>query len=78
MLTARQSEATFVRIMGISEIKIPYVSHSTMPVQKIEYMPSDKSLADLVFQVLMACGKKAMVVQKPAARPIYITFSINK
>jgi hypothetical protein len=38
----------------------------------MEYMPSDKSLADLVFQVLMACGRKAIVVQNPAVSPIMV------
>jgi hypothetical protein len=72
MLTARISVAKFVSIIGRSEINMPYVSQSRTPVQKIRYIPSDKSLADFVFHVFMTCGKKAIVVQNPAASPIII------
>jgi hypothetical protein len=76
MLTARIIVAKFVRIIGRSEIKIPYVSQRSTPVQKIRYIPSDRSFADFVFQVLMAWGKKAAVVQKPAASPIIVINSM--
>jgi hypothetical protein len=63
-------------MIGRSEIRIPYVSQSATPVQNMRYIPSDKSLADLDRQVLTACGKKATVVQKPAARPIIVKESM--
>jgi hypothetical protein len=63
-------------MMGKSEIKIPYVSHNNTPVQNIKYIPKERSLADFDFQVLITCGKKATVVQKPAASPIKVYISI--
>jgi len=65
-----------VIIIGISPIRIPYVSHSITPVQKMEYIPSERSLADFDFQVLIACGRNAAVVQKPAMRPTIVNPSI--
>jgi hypothetical protein len=62
-------------ITGMSWMMIPYTSQSKTPKQKNENMPNDKSLADPLFHVLITCGKKAMVVQEPAARPkICISF----
>jgi hypothetical protein len=45
------------------------------PKQKNENMPNDRSFAEPLFQVLITCGKNAMVVQEPAANPrICISF----
>jgi hypothetical protein len=72
ILIASISVTEFVKIIGKSDIRIPYVSQSTTPVQKIRYMPSDKSFADFDRHVFTACGRKATVVQKPAASPITV------
>jgi hypothetical protein len=66
-----------VRIIGRSEINIPYVSHSATPVQKIRYIPRDKSFADFERHVLSACGRNATVVQNPAASPMIVKESIG-
>ena len=64
-------------ITGMSFTKIPYANHSTTPKQNSENMPSEKSFADLLFHVLMTCGKNEMVVRIPAEIPsncVFISF----
>lgn len=65
-------------ITGISCTIKPYTSHSVTPKQKMENILSDKSLAERDFQVLITCGKKAMVVHAPATNPkSCIVFILN-
>jgi hypothetical protein len=53
-------------MIGKSFKSIPYISQSKTPVQKIENIPRDRSLADFVSHVFITCGKKATVVSNPA------------
>lgn len=63
------SVSRFAAITGISITMIPYASQSTTPKQNKENIPSDKSFAERVFQVLITCGRNAAVVKEPAANP---------
>lgn len=66
-------------ITGMSFTKMPYTSQSNTPKQKKENIPSERSLAEPLFQVFNTCGKKAMVVHDPAANPsICISFMVSK
>jgi hypothetical protein len=44
----------FARIMGMSEIKIPYKSHRNIPNVNMEYIPRDRSFVCLVLMVFTA------------------------
>lgn len=52
------------------------MSQHKVPVPITRYMVNDKPLADWVFQILNACGKKAEVVKIAAIKPMYSGFSI--
>ncbi len=59
------------KIIGKSEIVIPYINHEKTPVVNIINIYKEISLVLLVFQTFIACGRKANVVQKAAKKPIY-------
>jgi isopentenyl diphosphate isomerase/L-lactate dehydrogenase-like FMN-dependent dehydrogenase len=59
----------FAAMTGMSPIRMPYMSHNRTPVQKMEYMPRERSSADFVFQVFMTWGIKAIVVKVAAVNP---------
>lgn len=63
------SVSKFAAITGTSFTIIPYTSHRNTPRQKSENIPSERSLAERDFQVLITCGRKAAVVNPPAANP---------
>jgi len=50
-------------------IKRPYNIHKKLPVNCKESMPKDKPLTCFVIIVLIACGKKAVVVSIAAEYP---------
>ncbi len=60
----------FATIKGNWKINIPYINQKTTPVIKIKNIKRDMSFVLFVFQALIAWGTKAIVVQKPAKKPI--------
>ena len=66
---ARRSVSRLAMITGISFVTKPYTSHKVTPRQNKENMPNERSFADLVFHVLITCGRKAAVVNDPAIKP---------
>ena len=66
MLDASSSVMVLATMIGQLVMSRPYVSHSDKPKHNKKNIGWLKSLADLVFHVLMACGKKATVVQAAA------------
>jgi|TARA_B110000495_G_scaffold152298_1_gene135310 hypothetical protein len=43
----------FHRINGLSTVNMPYANQKRIPKLKVQSIPSERSLADLVFNVLM-------------------------
>ena len=56
-------------ITGMSFTANPYTSHMATPRQKIENIPSERSLAERLFHVFTTCGRNAAVVNDPAIKP---------
>ena len=62
----------------IDPIKIPKITHTKTPIQNSEYMMSEISCVEWVFQTLMTWGIKEMVVNDPAKKPIHsVIFSFS-
>src|SRR5688572_30308282 len=56
--------------IDIDPIVSPYAIHRIKPVQKITYIYKEISSVDLLFHTFITCGKKALEVHAPAAKPI--------
>jgi len=54
---------------------MPYNNHKKTPRMKVISIEKETSLADFDCQVLSICGKKALVVNVPAANPRIVTKS---
>ena len=54
----------------------PYNNHNRVPSVNTVYMDREMPLVSLVLMVLMAWGRKEMVVQNAAARPRRVMASI--
>lgn len=59
-------------ITGEDLIRIPYTNQRKTPIVNKVNIPKDISLVDFVFQVLITCGKKAIVVNIAAPNPIIV------
>ena len=69
MISENRSTMLLVKIIGMFIRIMPYTSHMiTEMVAKVN-ISSEISAADLVFQVLMTCGKKVMEEIHPAVMP---------
>jgi hypothetical protein len=64
----------FTIIMGPFLSTIPYTSHRITPEVYIMYLNKDRSLVDLVLQLLMICGIIDTNMRSPATYPM---ISIN-
>lgn len=77
---ARTRVTALVAISGNETSRKPYISHKVTPVQKMRYIPREISWVERVRQMRRAWGRKASVVQNPAAEPMisvlftYFTF----
>ena len=65
----RMRVAELAIITGKDLIKSPYTIHNAMPEQRVINMPSERSVVDFDFHVLINCGTKEIVVKVPAIRP---------
>lgn len=65
-----------VMMTGRELMKKPYNIQRKIPAQNSMNIPIDMSFVDLVFQVLITCGKNEMVVRVPAAMPRSVTVSM--
>jgi hypothetical protein len=65
-------------IIGQSVCKSPYTSQSNIPILRIIYIGSERSLVCLLLSVLIACGIYAIVVPAAAAKPIISVIVIAK
>ena len=78
MVRAKKNVIRLATITGTSLTSTPYNNHKKTPVVKMAYMPKDRSLVCLVFMILIACGKKAKVVQVAASNPMMVyAFIVN-
>ena len=69
MISENRSTMLLVKIMGMFIKIMPYTSHIiTEMVAKVN-ISSEISAADLVFHVLMTCGKKVTEEMHPAVMP---------
>jgi hypothetical protein len=66
---AKINVQALVTMMGVSFINKPYTNQRLTPTKNKEKVLRDKSLAERIFQVFTTCGKKAIVVSKPAVKP---------
>ena len=62
-------------MMGGSCLRIPNAIQPAMPTVNVANAGSDTSLAERVFQIFRTCGMKAIVVRKPAAKPMIVIVS---
>lgn len=69
IVKAKTKVAAFARIIGREASRIPYTSQRIMPAQNPIIITKERSPVDFVFQVLITWGKKAIVVNVPAASP---------
>lgn len=69
--------SVFAAIIGILFTRMPYISQSVTPAEKIPNIPSERSFADFDFQVLITCGRKEMEVSAPAISPSVSVESIS-
>jgi len=53
-------------IMALSDLCIPYISHSTMPMVNRKYMVRESERVSRVFKIKNAWGKKEAVVRNAA------------
>jgi hypothetical protein len=67
----------FAIATGKLPLMMPYISHKSVPAVKREYIPKEIPEVFFVWMVLMACGKKDMVVPKAAKYPIIAVVFIN-
>ena len=78
MVREKKNVIRLATITGISLTSNPYNNHKKTPVVNMVYMPKDRSLVCLVLMILMACGKKAKVVQIAAINPMMVyVFTVN-
>jgi len=75
-MKARMNVTILVMMTGRELIETPYNIQRKMPAQNSMNIPAEMSFADLVFQVLITCGKNEMVVRVPAAMPRNVTASM--
>jgi hypothetical protein len=69
MISENKSTMLLVKMIGMFFKMIPYTSHMiTEMVAKVN-ISNEISAADLVFHVLMTCGKKVMEEIHPAVMP---------
>jgi hypothetical protein len=69
MISENKSTMLLVKMMGMFIKIMPYTSHIiTEMVAKVN-ISSEISAADLLFQVLITCGKKVMEEMHPAVMP---------
>ena len=75
-MKARINVTILVMMTGRELIENPYIIQRKIPAQNSENIPADMSFVDRVFQVLITCGRKDIVVRVPAAMPRSVTASI--
>ena len=63
-------------ITGILSLKMPKIIHNSVPAVNNKYMYRDMPEVSFVRMVLIACGKKEVVVQKAAAKPMIVIQSM--
>lgn len=61
---------------GIFPLNAPNKSHKKVPIVNTRYIFSDIPDVSFVLIVLIACGKKEVLVQNAAARPSNVMLSI--
>jgi hypothetical protein len=66
MMSPRSKLIKLAIITGRECSIIPYSIHKKTPRQKAINVMRDISFVDFVFQILMTCGTKEMVVRAPA------------
>lgn len=76
MMLDSSNPTPFANINGKSFKLKPYNNQHKIPVTIMRYMYIDKSPADLVLQVLTACGTNAPVVSVAAIKPSKVVPSI--
>ena len=74
-LKKRRAEASIsvtvlAKIIDREDKAMPSISHNINPIQKMENMPKESPLADLLRQVLITCGTNDKVVRVPAIKLI--------
>lgn len=69
MVIASTNETALAKVTGRSWTKMPYISHNKIPVEKIINVVKEISFASFIFQIFIAWGKKAIVVQVAATNP---------
>lgn len=62
--------------MGRDLINTPYTSHKKTPIVNATAHNNETSLVSFVFQAFITCGRRATVVNVPAAKPIISTWII--
>ena len=55
--------------IGVLLVKMPKTNHNNVPMAKSKYIDKEMPLVSLVRMVLIACGRKDVVVQKAAINP---------
>lgn len=59
-------------VTGILLVNIPNKSHSKVPAAKSVYIDNEMLLVSFVRMVLIACGKKEVVVKAAAKKPVSV------
>ena len=72
-VTAKIKVKTFAIIIGRDLINTPYTSHKKTPIVNATAHNNETSLVSFVFQAFITCGRRAIVVNVPAANPIIST-----
>ena len=68
-MTAKTKVTALASVTGKLSLKMPNSSHNKVPVANREYMDNEIPFVSFVRMVLMACGRKEMVVQQAATKP---------
>lgn len=71
-ISARINVIEFASNTGKSMVSRPYSAHNKIPVVRITYINREISLVFFVFAILITCGRKEIVVQVAASRPMII------
>jgi hypothetical protein len=65
-MLAKRNVIAFATATGKLPLMIPYISHNKVPIVKKAYINNDIPDVSFVRIVLIACGKKEMVVPNAA------------
>ncbi len=66
------TEKLLVTIIGQSLRKMPYTTHSVMPISRVMNMPAERSSTRFSRTIFMSCGIEEAEVKMPATMPVIV------